>query len=175
VFENTKNLNLQPLHQQGGELSGLKSCVVQIVRANGFRALWQGLTATVIRNVPANALFFPVFELLKREQASLLGVGGEQLGLGSKLAAGAGAGLCYWMGTYPLDVVKARAMSADYDRRLSWLAAGRQVVGGRGGYWELTRGMAPCALRAMCACASMFATVDFVKDALLLNVFFDAR
>jgi len=26
---------------------------------SGVKSLWQGLTATIIRNIPANALFFP--------------------------------------------------------------------------------------------------------------------
>jgi solute carrier family 25 carnitine/acylcarnitine transporter 20/29 len=34
-------------------------CVRYTVNKHGMRALWQGLGATLIRNVPANALFFP--------------------------------------------------------------------------------------------------------------------
>jgi solute carrier family 25 (mitochondrial carnitine/acylcarnitine transporter), member 20/29 len=39
--------------------TGVVSCARYIARTHGVRALWQGWTATCIRNVPANACFFP--------------------------------------------------------------------------------------------------------------------
>jgi solute carrier family 25 (mitochondrial carnitine/acylcarnitine transporter), member 20/29 len=39
--------------------TGVVSCARYIARTHGARALWQGWTATCIRNIPANALFFP--------------------------------------------------------------------------------------------------------------------
>ena len=29
------------------------------VKTHGLKAMWQGLSATIIRNIPANSLFFP--------------------------------------------------------------------------------------------------------------------
>ena len=47
------------------EYSSVTTCVSHLISRNGYRALWQGLTATIIRNTPANALFFPVNEIVK--------------------------------------------------------------------------------------------------------------
>ena len=34
-------------------------CLLYILRRHGWRALWQGWSGTLLRNVPANAMFFP--------------------------------------------------------------------------------------------------------------------
>ena len=47
-------------------------------------------------------------ELSKRYLASKRGVDPKNLSLWDRLASGAVAGLSYWVGTYPLDVIKVR-------------------------------------------------------------------
>lgn len=47
-----------------------------------------------------------VNELAKRALAESEGKEVKDLSFGSAMMAGATAGLCYWVGTYPLDVVK---------------------------------------------------------------------
>lgn len=49
---------------------------------------------------------YVVNELAKRSLAHYAGCEVKQLSLRDRLAAGAAAGLSYWVGTYPLDVVK---------------------------------------------------------------------
>lgn len=44
----------------------------------------------------------------------------------------------------------------------------RSVISGPKGFLELSKGLLPCAMRAIPACAAMFATVDYVRDLLLL-------
>ena len=41
------------------------SCVRFLVNKYGVSGLFHGFTATMIRNVPANAVFFPVNEIMK--------------------------------------------------------------------------------------------------------------
>jgi hypothetical protein len=81
-------------------------CSQFIVKNYGWRALWQGLSGTILRNVPANALFFPVAELVKRHYAEVDGCEVKHLHISRNLTAGACAGLSYWVTTYPLDVIK---------------------------------------------------------------------
>lgn len=113
----------------------------------------------------------------------------KDLRLSHRLVAGACAGLSYWVGTYPLDVIKvpptpphpppclplrlyllllyqARMQSVEYEQRVSWLQAVRLITSGPRGLWELRRGLLPCTLRSVPACAAMFATVDVVRDLL---------
>ena len=46
-------------HSVQPSYSSVSGCLQYIVGRHGWRALWQGWTGTLFRNVPANALFFP--------------------------------------------------------------------------------------------------------------------
>ena len=99
---------------------------------------------------------------MKRYFSEREGVAPEHLPLRYRLLAGATAGLSYWVGTYPLDVIKARMQSADFGLRLTWWQAAQSIM--RSGGWRaFGQGLVPCAMRSIPACSSMFATVDFVR------------
>lgn len=140
------------------------------VKANGVRSLFQGLSATMVRNIPANALFIPTNELVKRKCAEREGVPVSDISILSRLLSGACAGLAYWVTTYPLDVVKATAQSLEYHDRMSWPNTVRYVYEHGGEPRKIKnffRGFWPCAIRAIPACAAMFSTVDIVRAALV--------
>jgi solute carrier family 25 carnitine/acylcarnitine transporter 20/29 len=147
---------------QGPVYSTVRGCVSYVVRTHGVAALWQGWTSTLIRNVPANALFFPVNELVKLELARRYHKSPSELDLHHRLIAGACAGLSYWTLTYPLDVVKGRMQGTPYEQRQSWRSTLRDILrtDGPAGFF---RGFAPCAARAVPACAALFATTDIVR------------
>eukprot|EP01039_Chlorochromonas_danica_P009159 gene9157-10110_t len=156
IFKQTMNGHAGPCHS-------VLSCARNIVLNHGFRPLWQGLSATLIRNVPANALFFPIAELVKHYYAELDNVHVKELSMSRSLTAGAIAGLTYWVSTYPLDVIKARMQSAELGKQLSWMGTARSLYQ-QAGWRAFTTGFAPCALRAIPACATMFAVVDTVRS-----------
>jgi len=54
--------------------------------------------------------------------------------------------------------------SVEFNQRTGWLQAAKSITAGRKGLLELSRGLLPCALRSIPACATMFATVDIVRD-----------
>jgi len=137
-------------------------CVMHTIRRNGVIALWQGWSATMIRNIPANTLFFPVNELMKRSIASRNEVEVKDLALHQRLICGSSAGLCYWVLTYPLDAVKGRMQAAEFGSA-GWFGTIRAMVA-EGGWRSFTKGLTPCALRAVPACAALFATVDIARD-----------
>lgn len=151
------------------------SCVAHIVRTNGTAALFQGLSGTLVRNVPANALFFPVNELVKsafvsrrNKNAAASGIvqkrklTASDLTLPERLVSGASAGLCYWVLTYPFDAIKGRMQGTPFEQRISWAATARSIFqeyGPRG----FLRGIVPCAARSVPACSALFTTMDLVK------------
>ena len=142
-------------------------CINFIRNKYGLKALWQGFSATMIRNIPANALFFPVNELVKRKFASNQGINVSELHLSYKLMSGACAGLCYWVLTYPLDAIKGQAQAFPYETRKSFTDTAKYIysVNGINGFF---RGIAPCAARSIPACAAMFATVDICRESLVV-------
>lgn len=119
IIRNRLNPSEKPLY------TGVKDCVNHIYSRYGIRGIYQGLPATVIRNVPANALFFPVSELLQRRFADQAGILPSQIPLQQRLIAGACAGLCYWVGTYPSMPSKANAcLPALTSDRAGWALRG---------------------------------------------------
>eukprot|EP01038_Epipyxis_sp_PR26KG_P009501 gene9501-12799_t len=163
IFGSRLNPSIKPKY------STVFECGKYIINTNGVKGLWQGLSATTIRNIPANALFFPVNELVKYEMADIAGVDVKNLNIKMRLFAGACAGLSYWVLTYPLDVIKARSQSVRYSERLSWIKTVQSIYK-QGGIRAFGNGLLPCAMRAVPACAAMFATDDYNKSAGIAGV-----
>lgn len=138
--------------------STFSGCVGHIIRTHGARALMQGWGATAIRNVPANAMFFPVNELMKEQFAEMDNVPVSQVSMGKKLFSGATAGVCYWTLTYPLDAIKGRAMGISFTERKSWIDIVRSMA-----FKDFFTGIVPCTARAAVACSAMFFTVDVIR------------
>ena len=60
------------------------------------------------------ALFITVNELVKSNVASFRNKSTDNLSMPERLFAGACAGLCYWVGTFPLDAIKVRTSLKDH-------------------------------------------------------------
>jgi solute carrier family 25 carnitine/acylcarnitine transporter 20/29 len=163
VFENKNKRSSSP-----AAYDNFIGCVRYLSHTQGIRSLFQGFCATTIRNVPANALFFPVNEIVANLCATQQGLdNSSQLAVSWRLVAGACAGLSYWVLTYPLDVIKARVMAAPLERRTTWRGEVASVL--RKADWRTEtfwRGLLPSAARSVPACACMFATVEYCRNTL---------
>ena len=87
--------------------------VREIVRAEGFSALFSGLRPTLLGIMPYSALSFAAFETLKamlkqRAEDERRLLPGDELPVRQKLLAGGAAGLFAQTSTYPLHVVRRR-------------------------------------------------------------------
>jgi solute carrier family 25 carnitine/acylcarnitine transporter 20/29 len=136
----------------------MTGCVRHILKTSGPSALMQGWRATAIRNVPANAMFFPVNEIVKQHFADQDGVPLAEVSTAKKLISGACAGVCYWTLTYPLDAIKGRAMAEPFKNKKGWSAIVRNMA-----FKDFFVGIVPCTARAAVACSAMFVTVDFLR------------
>jgi hypothetical protein len=89
---------------------------VKLFKQRGVRALYQGLGATLVRNVCGNTAYFYFYELLKRRIAGAQngggggggGGGGKNVGFLPVLTAGGCAGIMYWVCCYPFDIIKSK-------------------------------------------------------------------
>jgi solute carrier family 25 carnitine/acylcarnitine transporter 20/29 len=160
----------------------VRECVRHTINKYGFFSLWRGLTGTIIRNIPANSLYFPgsthycsvfiflmcfllllVYEIAKDSFAKYEGIKTSEITLGTKLTSGACAGLAYWVCTYPLDVVKAQMQFNEEYKASGWWSTAKSIWK-TSGIKGFSRGLLPCALRAVPACGIMFTTVDLVRE-----------
>lgn len=136
----------------------------RLIQQHGFMVSYQGLSATLIRNIPANAVYFASFEeMLKRNP---LHTKSDTM---NAMLAGAVGGWNYWFFTYPLDVIKTRMMVQDpcvcKTKKLTWRSAARELYK-EGGAKSFTRGLTPCLLRAIPANGICLTTVDACKRSL---------
>jgi len=145
--------------------STVSECVRFIASKHGAAALWQGWTATAIRNVPANGVFFPVNEIMKRKLAQGNGIAVDELEIQHRLMAGATAGMSYWVGMYPLDRIKGAIQAQGQSQRRTYAQTVRWLWSS-GGIRNMYTGLVPCAARSLPACSCMFATVDLTRSAL---------
>lgn len=139
-------------------------CAARLWRTRGARGLYQGLDATLARNVPGSAVYFTCYELLRRVLAS---DAGEMRDTPSVLVAGGLSGMAFWISCYPMDAIKSRMQTDHPDpsarRYRSVIDCARQVWSAEGfrGFW---RGFAPCLLRAFPVNAASFLAFETTKS-----------
>jgi hypothetical protein len=71
----------------------------------------QGLFTTMVRNVPANAVYLGTFEVLKNRAATYKQISVPELPAGYVLGSAALGGILYWCTIYPVDVCKSAIMT----------------------------------------------------------------
>ncbi|CAN1241447.1 Nicotinamide adenine dinucleotide transporter 2, mitochondrial [Linum perenne] len=97
-------------HSAGGRGSAIIAILQNIVKTDGFRGLYRGLSPTILAILPNWAVYFTVYEKLKGLLLSN-GDGSGQLTVGRNMIAAAGAGAATAISTNPLWVVKTRLQS----------------------------------------------------------------
>ena len=147
--------------------NNFRSCVGFLYERYGALGLYQGYASTLFRNVPANALFFPVNEIAKDNLMEFRGYSSESdLTFLERLACGACAGLSYWVTVCPLDCIKTQIMMTPLiDARaqnLTYINVVKNMYK-EGGIARFYQGLIPLAMRAIPACGMMFATVDALR------------
>ncbi|XP_010559229.1 PREDICTED: nicotinamide adenine dinucleotide transporter 2, mitochondrial-like [Tarenaya hassleriana] len=93
-----------PTGQRGGVII---TSLQNIIRNEGFRGLYRGLSPTIIALLPNWAVYFTVYGKLK----DLLQSSDGKLGVGANMIAAAGAGASTAIATNPFWVVKTRLMT----------------------------------------------------------------
>ena len=159
------------------EYKGVFDCARKVYTQFGLRGCYQGLTATILRNSPANGLYFGTYEAMRAWLASTNSTTAAttttattapvSLPVSKVLLAGGCGGMAYWLFTYPLDVIKSAMQTDRIDPtqrrfRSVWDTA-RQLYA-EGGVRRFTRGLSPCLARAVPANATLFLVVEQVRD-----------
>ncbi|GAX76347.1 hypothetical protein CEUSTIGMA_g3793.t1 [Chlamydomonas eustigma] len=143
----------------------VSECVRATVRESGFRGPFQGLSATLLRNTPANAIYLGNFEMLKQMYCKRYNCTQAEIP-GAVVTAAAGLGGCtYWLAIFPVDCIKS-AMQTDTvlrsQRKYTDFLTTAKLLWAEGGIKRFYKGFTPCIIRAAPANGVMLLTVEKV-------------
>lgn len=154
---------MQVQYGTGGQYKGTFDCAFQITKKYGIRGVYQGLHATMIRNLPANALYLGFYEMTKRYMSTP----GETPTAAAILSAGSVGGVAYWALCYPTDIIKSRLQTDHSDpsqRKYKGYVDCYKSILKEGGVKSLYRGFTPCMLRSMPANAVGFLCYEWGRS-----------
>lgn len=141
----------------------VRSCIKDLVKTRGIPGLWSGYTATLLRDVPFSALYWPLYEYTK----TLF----DNDSFCVNFVSGAVAGSVASTVTLPFDVIKTTKQLEIGEKDIMQVHRGvartnKQIVqdilrqqGARG----LFSGLTPRILKVAPACAIMISSYEFFK------------
>jgi len=154
--------------------TGPVDCLVKIFRAEGVRGVFRGLTITACREAPSFGVYFCSYEYLCR---LLVRIGAtatppaanansdpqlhHHLSIPMLLVAGGMAGICAWVSTYPIDVIKSRVQADMTNKYTGFWDCCRKSYGEMG-VAVFTRGLGSTVLRAFPVNAATFGVVSLI-------------
>ncbi|XP_013109637.1 mitochondrial basic amino acids transporter [Stomoxys calcitrans] len=150
-------LQLQSESSPGQKFKGPVQYLRHIVRHEGLRGTMRGLTFTAFRDVPGFASYFVSYEFMMRQQS--------QPNIVYGLCAGGLAGICSWLATYPIDVVKTCIQADDlkhpkYNGYMDCIRKGYESDGIR----FFFRGMNSTLIRSFPMNAACFFVVSWIMN-----------
>jgi len=149
------------------EYQGFLDCFKQIIKKNGIRGAYQGLTPHLMRNVPAGAVHLGTFELIRIKYAEKLNCKVNELPIRLNMVAGSVGGLLFWGLFFPFDVIKSTVQADStnknekkYNNTLDCV----KKMYKENGLGRFYRGLSPCLLRAVPANAVLLYTNSYISE-----------
>ncbi|BFF94273.1 mitochondrial magnesium exporter 1 [Drosophila madeirensis] len=150
----------------GGPLlyNGTLDTAVKLYRQGGFRSLFKGTCACILRDSPTG-FYFVTYEFLQDLARRKSKTG--QISTTSTILAGGTSGIVFWTLAVPFDVLKSRLQSAPEGTYKHGIRSVFRDLMATEGPTALFRGVLPILLRAFPATAAVFFGVELAND--LLN------
>jgi solute carrier family 25 carnitine/acylcarnitine transporter 20/29 len=139
--------------------NGIVDCAIKTIRNEGAFSIFNGWTATLLREIPGNAAWFGCYELsLRMFFIPENGTRDDCAWYAFPMSGGLG-GIGLWSIAYPADTVKTRIQTDPYYVKLG-LRKGFAHLYKQGGIQALYRGFGVTLLRAFPANATIFAIYE---------------
>lgn len=141
-------LQTQP-HGNARLYSGPWDCIKQVVQKSGYKGLFNGQNISIIREAQAYGCYFLTFEILMNKIVKKRRQKRAEVPVWLVGIAGAMSGMAFWLGSYPLDVVKSKLQSDGFGKdkkyQNAWDAIRATWCDGKIlGFW---RGLSPTLVR----------------------------
>ncbi|XP_057345316.1 mitochondrial ornithine transporter 1 isoform X3 [Manis pentadactyla] len=144
------------------------SVVKSILRKEGPLGFYQGLSSTLLREVPGYFLFFGGYELSRSFFAS--GRSKDDLGPVPLMLSGGVGGICLWLAVYPVDCVKSRIQVLSMSGKQAGFIGTFISVVKNEGVTALYSGLKPTVIRAFPANGALFLAYEYSRK-LMMNQF----
>ncbi|CAF1403524.1 unnamed protein product [Rotaria sp. Silwood1] len=131
-----------------------------IIRTEGIRGLYRGLTATLARECPGYGCFFGAYELTR----SLLTKENEKktdIGFVRTWISGGMAGICFWIFMFPIDAIKSRIQVLKPN--MNTMKYTIEFIRNEG-FTTLYAGLLPTLIRSFFATGALFMTYEQVQS-----------
>ncbi|KAK1130956.1 hypothetical protein K0M31_017261 [Melipona bicolor] len=135
----------------------------EILKEQGVRGLFTGLSSTIAREMPGYFFFFGGYEvtreLLRKPDESRNDIGWQKT-----MVAGAVGGSVLWLVIFPADVVKSRIQVKNL--KTPALVVMKDIIRNEG-ISSLYNGLKPTLIRTVPATATLFVTYEYTKKIML--------
>jgi len=150
-------LQLQP-HGVARLYAGPWDCIRQIVRQAGLPGLYKAYPVAFAREFQAYGCYFAAFEASITSLGRLRGKERREMSALEVVPCGALAGIAFWVGSYPIDVVKSKLQADGFGDAARYRSAWAATTdtwhqGGMRGFW---RGLSPTLVRTSLSSAGCF-------------------
>ncbi|XP_033235227.1 mitochondrial basic amino acids transporter isoform X1 [Drosophila pseudoobscura] len=151
-------LQLSSQIDSGIKFTGPINCIRYIIKTEGVRGAFKGLTATIFRDIPGFSSYFVSYEYLMRQR--------DSPNIPYTLMAGGCAGIASWLACYPIDVIKthmqadALGKNAKYNGFIDCAKKGFE----KEGTLFFFRGLNSTLIRAFPMNAACFFVVSWIMD-----------
>lgn len=160
---------LLQVHHDKYKSYGVWRGLLAVVKFEGFRGLYKGNGAMMVRVYPYAAVQFLSYEQYKKLTRPYF----SQYGHINKLVSGSMAGISAVLSTYPLDLVRTRlAFQVDEVRYKGIVHALTSIVRNEGGLFALYKGLYPTILGMIPYAGIAFYTYEVTKSFMLQTEIF---
>ncbi|XP_050921347.1 solute carrier family 25 member 15a isoform X1 [Lates calcarifer] len=168
---------LQAMHEMeasgkiaSGQRSTAWTVVKTVLKTNGPLGFYQGLTSTIVREVPGYFCFFGAYEVCRSTFAQHMGTDKDGIGILPLMFSGGFGGACLWLVVYPIDCVKSRIQVYSLAGRQEGFMKTFMGIIRTEGFIALYSGLTPTMIRTFPANGALFLAYELSRKFMMESV-----
>ncbi|XP_041796359.1 solute carrier family 25 member 15a [Chelmon rostratus] len=161
---------LQAMHEMeasgkiaSGQRSTVWTVVKTVLKTNGALGFYQGLTSTIVREMPGYFCFFGAYELCRSKFAQYMNTDKDSIGVLPLMFSGGFGGACLWLAVYPIDCVKSRIQVYSLSGKQAGFMKTFMGIIRTEGFTALYSGLTPTMIRTFPANGALFLAYELSR------------
>ncbi|XP_078078452.1 mitochondrial ornithine transporter 1-like [Mustelus asterias] len=164
---------LQAMHEmkssgklEKGHPSTVWAVIKNVLKTDGPLGLYQGLSSTLMREMPGYFFFFGGYEF-SRTLFTRGGRSKDELGVIPLMVSGGFGGACLWIAVYPIDCVKSRIQVLSMAGQQAGFVSTFRKILMKEGVKAIYSGLTPTMIRAFPANGALFLAYELSRRAMM--------